>query len=92
MGHIAPDAAKALVEKGMVKGFKLDTSSEMPKSCNACEYSKTHRKLVKKEYKAPRAAKFWNKIHSDIWRLSPVQTIDGREYYSTYADDHLHFT
>jgi hypothetical protein len=37
MGHIAPEVAKALVEQGLVEGFKLDISSEMLKSCNACE-------------------------------------------------------
>ena len=51
MGHIAPEAAKSLVEKGLVEGFKLDTSSEMPKSCNACEYGKAHRKPVKRSAK-----------------------------------------
>ena len=49
MGHIAPEAAKMLVEKGLVEGFKLDTSSQMPQSCDACEYGKAHRKPVKKE-------------------------------------------
>jgi hypothetical protein len=29
MGHIAPEAAKALVERGLAEGFKLDTSSEI---------------------------------------------------------------
>lgn len=32
MGHIAPEAAKTLIEKGLVDGFKLDISSKMPKS------------------------------------------------------------
>ena len=31
MGHIAPDAVKALVSRGLVEGLKLDESSKMPK-------------------------------------------------------------
>jgi hypothetical protein len=92
MGHIAPEAAKALIEKGLVEGFKLDTSSKMPKSCDACEYGKAHRKLVKKEHEAPKAAKIREEVHSDIWGPSPVQTMGSREHYSTYTNDNSHFT
>ena len=92
MGHIAPGAAKTLVEKGLVDGFKLDISSKMPKSCDACEYGKAHRKPVKKEHEAPRAGKIGDEVHSDVWGLSPVQTMGGREYYSIYTDDHSCFT
>src|SRR5271168_88594 len=92
MGHIAPEAAKALVEKGLVEGFKLDESGQMPKSCDACEYGKAHRKPVKKEREAPRAAKIGDEIHLDVWGPSPVQTIGGREYYSTYTDDHSRYS
>ena len=87
-----PEVAKALVEKGLVEGFKLDTSSEMPKLCDACEYGKAHRKPIKKECEAQKAVKIGDEVHSDVWGLSPVQTMGGREYYSTYADHHLHFT
>src|SRR6202522_333476 len=92
MGHIAPEAAKALVEKGLVEGFKLDESGQMPKSCDSCEYGKTHRKPIKKEREAPRAAKIGDKIHSDVWGPSPVQTIGSREYYSTYTDDNSRYS
>ena len=86
MGHIAPEAAKALVTKGLIEGFKLDESSKMPSTCSSCEYGKAHRKLIGKECKAPRAEKIRGKIHLDVWGLSPVQTISRREYYSTYID------
>ena len=92
MGHIAPEAAKTLVEKGLVEGFKLDTSSQMPKSCDTCEYGKAHRKPIKKECKAPKAAKIGDEVHSDVWGPSPVQMMGSREYYSTFTDDYLRFT
>ena len=92
MGHIAPEAAKTLIEKGLVEGFKLDTSSQMPKSCDACEYGKAHKKPIKKEHEAPKAAKIGDEVHSDVWGPSPVQTMGGRGYYSTFTDDYLRFT
>src|ERR1700678_3136085 len=92
MGHIAPEVARALVKKGLVVGFKLDESSQMLKLCDACEYGKAHRKPIKKERKAPRAAKIGDKIHSDVWGPSPVCTMGGREYYSSFTDDHSRYT
>src|SRR5271168_2170277 len=92
MGHIAPEAAKTLVEKRLVEGFKLDESGQMPNSCDACRYGKMHRKPISKEREAPRAAKIGDEIHSDVWGPSPVQTMGGREYYSTYTDDNSRFT
>jgi hypothetical protein len=86
MGHIAPEAAKALVEKGLVEGFKLDGSSKMPGVCSSCEYGKAHRKPVKKEREAPRVEKIGDKVHCNVWGPSPVQTIGGREYFSTHID------
>ena len=92
MGHIAPEAAKALVEKGLVEGFKLDESRKMPSTCSSCEYGKAHRKAIKKERETPRAGKIGDEIHSDVWGLSPVKTIGGREYYSLYTDDHSRYS
>src|ERR1700678_1033216 len=92
MGHIAPEATKTLIEKGLVEGFKLDESSNMLYTCDSCKYGKTHRKPIKKEREAPRAAKIGDEIHSDVWGPSPVQTIGSREYYSTYTDDNSRYS
>lgn len=91
MGHISPEAAKALVQKGVVEGFKLDESSKIS-SCDSCEYGKTHRKAITKERQFPRASNIGDEIHSDVWGPSPVKTIGGREYYSTYTDDNSRFS
>ena len=91
MGHIAPEAAKALVNKGLVEGIKLDQSSKMLDVCSSCEYGKAHRKAVRKKCEAPRAVKIGDEIHSNVWGPSPVQTIGRQEYYSTYIDNNSRY-
>ena len=92
MGHIAPEAAKTSVTKGLVEGFKLDDSSKMPGTCDSCEYGKAHRKPIKKEREALRAGKIGEEVHSDVWGPSPIQTIGGREYYSAFTDDYSRYS
>ena len=86
MGHIAPEVARALVSKGVVEGLKLDEASKIS-SCDSCKYGKVHCKPIKKEREFPQASNIGDEIHSDVWGPSPVKTIGGREYYSTFTDD-----
>ena len=92
MGHITPEAAKALVDKGLVEGFKLDETSKMPSICSSCKYGKAHRKAVRKECEAPKAEKIGDEVHCDVWGPSPVQTIGRKEYFSTYTNDNSRMT
>jgi hypothetical protein len=48
MGHIAPDAAKLLVQKGIIDGIELD-ESQSPRNCDSCEFAKTSRRPIKRE-------------------------------------------
>jgi hypothetical protein len=41
---------------------------------------------------AERAKAVGEEVHSDVWGKSPVQTINGREYYVTFTNDHSRFT
>jgi hypothetical protein len=91
MGHISPQVARSMVAKDMVHGIKLDGLSEM-KSCDSCEYGKAHRKPIAKVREAKRAKEVGEEVHSDVWGPSPVRTINGREYYVTFTDDHSRFT
>jgi len=91
MGHISPQVARSMVTRGMVEGIKLDESSEI-RSCDSCEYAKAHRKPIAKVREAKRADEVGEEVHSDVWGPSPVQTINGREYYVTFTDDHSRFT
>ena len=40
----------------------------------------------------PRASKFGDKIHLDIWGPSPIQTPGHKEYYVSFTNDHTHWT
>ena len=40
----------------------------------------------------PRAAKFGDEIHLDVWGPSPVQTPGRKEYYVSFMDDHTRWT
>jgi transposase InsO family protein len=91
MGHIAPETARRLVTEGAVEGIDLDDSG-MPQTCSSCEYAKTTRKPIQKTREAPRATKFGQEIHSDVWGPSPVMTPGKREYYSTFTDDYARWT
>ena len=91
LGHISPEVAKNLVEEGRVEGVKLDKSSTI-RSCDSCEYVKAHRKPIQKERELPRAANLGEEVHSDVWGPAPVQTINGREYYASFTDDHSRYT
>jgi transposase InsO family protein len=85
LGHVAPEKAKAMVEKGVVEGLKLNENSKLI-SCDSCEYGKAHRKAIGKEREAPQPSEIGDEIHSDVWGPSPVPTINGREYYTTFTD------
>jgi hypothetical protein len=91
MGHISPEVARKLVEDGLVEGVKLDESSSI-QSCDSCEYAKAHRKPIRKEREEPRATEIGGEVHSDVWGPAPVQTINGREYYTSYTDDRSRYT
>ena len=40
----------------------------------------------------PRASNIGDEVHSDVWGPSPIQTIGGCEYYTTYTDDNSAFS
>jgi hypothetical protein len=87
MGHISTGVVKKMVEDNLVDGVKLDKSSSI-QSCGSCEYAKAHRKPIWKEQELPRASNLGEEVHSDAWGPAPVQTINSREYYSSFTDDY----
>jgi hypothetical protein len=91
MGHIAPEAAKRMVSSGAVKGIEIDPTSSI-QDCNSCEYAKATRKPIKKVRETPRATKFGNEIHLDVWGPSPVKTPGHKEYYVSFTDDFSRWT
>jgi hypothetical protein len=70
LGHISPEAAKAMVEKGLVIGIHLD-EPKAPGMFDSCEFAKGSRKAIVCKQKTDR---FGDEIHPDVWGPAPVMT------------------
>jgi Integrase core domain len=91
LAHIAPDAIRKMVKGGAIEGIELiDDGSTL--ICDACEQAKATCKDIWKEREAPLAAKFGDKVHTDLWGPSPVPSLGERGYYVTFSDDYSRFT
>jgi hypothetical protein len=53
---------------------------------------KAHHKAIEKERVAPQASNIGDEVYSNVWGPSPVQTIGGHEYYTTYIDGNSSFS
>ena len=91
LGHIAPETARKMVSNKAITGIEIDSTTSI-QQCESCEYAKATRKPIKKIRETPRAAKFGDEIHSDVWGPSPVQTPGRKEYYVSFTDDHTRWT
>ena len=65
MGYITPKIAKQMASSEAIKGIEIDLTSEI-QQCNSCKYAKATQKTIKKNHQTPRAAKFGNKIYSNV--------------------------
>src|SRR5262249_29246119 len=74
-----------------VEGIILDDSNGI-NLCASCQYAKMTRKSIQKTRITPRASKFGEEIHSDLWGPSPVQTPGKRSYYVSFMDDFTRWT
>ena len=91
MGHIAPNAARALVEKGLVSGIRLDPNSrEAP--CDACLFARATRKPVPKVRVGPQSQHFGEEIHTDVWGPCSIPSKRGCRYFITFTDDATRYT
>jgi len=91
LGHVSHQAARRMVEKGIVKGVELDEGSQ-PSFCESCQWGKGHRKAIRKEREGGREAAVGNIIHSDLWGPSPTESINRKLYFVSFTDDHTRFT
>ena len=71
---------------GAVEGVEIDQTSTL-QGCDSCEFAKMTRKPIKKTCDDLRASKFGDRIHSDLWGPSPIQTPGHKEYYVSFTDD-----
>ena len=81
MGHVNHDDLRRMVEKGMVTGVDLDSSSQP----GFCVKSKATRKPFPKESKSEYKA-YGDKVVADVWGPAPVKSIGGKEYYLLFKD------
>jgi hypothetical protein len=87
MGHIAPEIARKLIEKGFVTSIQLDNSLAKLTFCEACVYAKATCKPVAKVRQGERATEFAGEVYSDLWGPAPVVTLQGKCYYVSFIDD-----
>jgi gag-polypeptide of LTR copia-type/GAG-pre-integrase domain len=93
LGHIAPNSAKKLIQRGMVTGLRLDILKKNdPTFCESCVYAKATRKPVAKVREGERTKNFGDEVHTDLWGQSPVASISGKHYYVTFTDDATWYT
>jgi hypothetical protein len=91
LGHVSHEQAKLLVAKGLVDGINLEAGST-PSTCESCEWAKGTRKAITKVQDGERCAVVGDKIHSDLWGPSPVETIGRKRYYVSFTDDFSRYT
>ncbi|KAF0721032.1 hypothetical protein Ae201684_019240, partial [Aphanomyces euteiches] len=90
LGHLNPVAMKRLLDKGVVRGFKVVQSDLDGWICDACELGKKTRRV-----KLPSSAASVNrcnaKVHSDL--TGPIETpaLDGSRYVCLFVDSHSSF-
>jgi gag-pre-integrase-like protein len=83
-GHMGYIGLKILYNRNMVKGFNVDTSSEI-KSCTACIQAKLSIQPYKGHH-IPCANK-GEIMHIDLWGKYDVTSIRGNQYYLLLIDD-----
>ncbi|KAF8512106.1 hypothetical protein JB92DRAFT_2724128 [Gautieria morchelliformis] len=87
MGHISPQATRKLVQDGTITGLEVDMASQ-PGFCTACAQAKPMQKPVPQKREGPRAIKFGEKVHSDVWGPANPQSYDGKEYFISFTNNY----
>ncbi|KAL7278122.1 hypothetical protein ACG7TL_008093 [Trametes sanguinea] len=81
MGHAYPPILQKMVSEGVVTGVELNAAE-----VNFCEAKQT-REPFPKERSSPRAEKYGERVHTDVWGKAQVCTWDGKEYFVSFLDD-----
>jgi len=90
MGHISPTVARSMIEKGMVEGVNWMSQVRLGRVTPASMGKRTGTNW--EDSRDVEAKNIGEEVHSDVWGPSPVKTINGREYYVTFTDDHSRYT
>ena len=85
-GHIAHDAIKYAIAKGLILGIELDLTSK-PEFCDACAKAKaSHQPFPKISY--TRAEGYGERVFWDLWGPATVCSQSGNFYVAARMDDH----
>lgn len=85
LGHVMHEAAKKLVDDGLIKGVELDEESK-PTVCVSCEWGKGHQKAIRKVREEEEPDDVGDEVHSDLWGPASVETINRKEYFTSFTD------
>ena len=80
-----------MLKDGTITGIALDDAHATIGTCNSCEYE-TMCKPIGKLHDPPRHEKLGDKVHTDLWGPSLVQTSVHSCYYMSFTDDFMQFT
>ena len=85
-GHIAHDAIKYAITKGLILGIDLDLTSK-PEFCDACTEAKASRQPFPK-ISNTRAEGYGERVFWDLWGPATVCSQSGNFYAAARMDDH----
>ena len=86
LGHIAHDAIKYAIAKGLILGIELDLTSK-PEFCDACAKAKASRQPFLK-YLNTQAEGYGKRVFWDLWGPATVHSQSGNFYVAARMDDH----
>ena len=81
-----------MLTKGIITDIMLDPNHSTMDQCTSCKYGKATQKPIGKVHEPSYLGKVSDEIHTDIWGPSPVQTPRKCSYYSSFTNDHTHYT
>ncbi|KAF8227071.1 hypothetical protein L208DRAFT_1298510, partial [Tricholoma matsutake] len=87
MCHVSRSGVRALVQKKLMSSIELDESSEAT-ICESCKWAKGVQKKIQKTCDGDCAEAVGNEVHLDLWGPAPVETINRKEYYVSFTNDH----
>ena len=85
-GHIAHDAIKYAVAKGLILGIELDLTSK-PEFCDACAKAKASHQPFPK-FLNTRAEGYGERVFWDLWGPATVHSQSRNFYVAARMDDH----
>ena len=91
LGHISYGYLKKLIASDSLKGINVDPERMKEKECPSCIKAKITRSPIAKFRSSPRALRFGDLFHMDVWGPAKVHTIHQCTYTLTLVDDATHW-